>query len=219
MRSVASSYSQQRFSQGTCSNAAVQSLLILESGEFTNLLRQWSEGDPHALQLLTPIVYDQLRSLARANFSRERQPLTLQPTALLHEAYLKLVGHKQDHWHSRAHFFAMASRIMRQVLIEYARGRRSLKRGAGQRPVSFEEAFGEAHDPQVAAHQNDMLLALDEALTELAKMDERKSRLVELKYFGGLTGEQIAEALGVSLATVNRESRLAESWLHRYLAS
>jgi RNA polymerase sigma factor (TIGR02999 family) len=194
-------------------------LFVLEPGEFTSLLRKWSEGDQNALQVLTPIVYEQLRNLARANLSRERHQVTLQPTVVLHEAYLKLVGHKQDRWHSRAHFFAMASRIMRQVLIEHARAQRSQKRGLGQRPISFEEAFGTAQDHQPATDQNEMVLALDDALGELAKMDQRKSRLVELKYFGGLTGNEIAEALDISPATVNRESRLAEAWLQRYLAT
>lgn len=194
-------------------------LLDLEPGEFTSLLRKWSEGDEHALQVLTPIVYEQLRNLARANFSRERHQVTLQPTVVLHEAYLKLAGHKQEQWHSRAHFFAMASRVMRQVLIEHARARRSQKRGSGQRPVSFEEAFGTAQNHQPVGDQNEMLLALDDALSELAKVDPRKSRLVELKYFGGLTGNEIAEALSISPATVTRESRLAEAWLQRFLAT
>lgn len=185
----------------------------MEPGEFTVLLRRWSDGEAAALEELTPIVYKELHHLAKVNFARESSASTLQPTALLHEAFIKLAGHKQEHWHGRAQFFSMASRIMRQVLIEHARARKSIKRGSGERPLAFEEAFTQA------ATRGDLVLALDDALGELAKVDERKSRLIELKYFGGLKGTELAEALGISIATVNRESRLAEAWLHKYLAA
>lgn len=181
--------------------------------EFTLLLRRWAEGDESALDQLTPIVYNELHKLARAHFARERSGNTLQPTELLNEAYLKLASHKQSHWHSRGHFYAMASRVMRQVLIERARSRGSLKRGSGEKPASLDEAISSA------ATRGDLVLALDDALQELAKIDPRKSRLIELKYFGGLTGEELTEALGVSQATVSRESRLAEAWLHKYLTA
>ena len=178
---------------------------------FTLLLRRWSEGDQGALGELTPLVYNELHQMARAHFARERDAGTLQPTALLNEAYLKLAAHKQSHWHGRSQFFAMASRIMRQVLIEHARGRRSLKRGSGERPVSLDQAIASV------GSRGDLVLALDEALKELALVDERKSRLIELKYFGGLTGEELTEAEGISMTTLYSEIRLAEAWLHKYL--
>ena len=187
--------------------------LVVEPGEFTVLLRRWSEGESDALVELTPIVYEELHKLAVAHFARERSGHTLQPTALLNEAFLKLAGHKQEYWHGRAQFFSMASRVMRQVLIDHARRRRSTKRGAGERPIVLEEAV--AH----TSTDGELVLAVDEALNELAKVDERKSRMMELKYFGGLNGDELAEALGISRTTVNRESRLAEAWLHRYLQS
>jgi RNA polymerase sigma-70 factor, ECF subfamily len=184
----------------------------MDSGQFTALLEKWSSGDKSALKDLAPIVYGELRKLAAANLSREREDHTLTPTALLHEAYLKLVDHKQDHWHGRAHFYAVASHIMREILIDHARKHRAAKRGGGQPKVSFEDAV--AFIPE----KSDAILALDEALQELAKNDERKARLIELRYFGGLSGQEIAEVLNISIATITRESRMAEAWLQRYLS-
>lgn len=175
------------------------------------MLQKWSLGDRSALEDLTPIVYAQLRKLAAGKLARERKGHTLTPTALLHEAYLKLVDHKQDHWHSRAHFFAVASHIMREILIDHARKHRSEKHGGGQDKVSLEDAV------LFAPERSDTILALDEALRELAKHDERKAQLIELRYFGGLTGQEIAVVLNISMATINRENRLAEAWLQRYL--
>ena len=143
----------------------------------------------------------------------ERPGHTLQPTALIHEAYIKLLGHQQDHWHSRAHFFAFASHCMRQVLANHARTRNTAKRGSGQAPVHLEDALENIAAPGRA------FLALDDALNELARFDERKARLIELKYFGRLTGEETAAVLHISLSTVNRESRLAEAWLQDFLTS
>lgn len=184
----------------------------IPSEEFTVLLRRWSEGDEQALTLLTPMLYAELHKLARVHFARERNGNTLQPTALLNEAYLKLAAHKQNHWHGRAHFYSVASRVMRQVLIDHARSRRSVKRGAGEAPASLDEAIASV------AERGELVLALDDALQELAKFDPRRSQLIELKYFGGLTGDELSEALGISTASVTRESRLAEAWLHNYLA-
>jgi RNA polymerase sigma factor (TIGR02999 family) len=181
-------------------------------GEFTLLLERWSGGDNSALKVLTPVVYKELHRLAAANFARERPGHTLQCTALIHEAYIKLVEHKQDQWHGRAHFFSMASRIMRQILISHARKNHAQKRGSGQQAAVFDEALG------VPLEDSEMVLSLHDALNELAKVDERKARLIELKYFGGLSGAEIEQALHISVATITRESRLAEAWLQRYLS-
>jgi RNA polymerase sigma-70 factor (ECF subfamily) len=183
----------------------------MDSGQFTTLLQKWSQGDKSALKALTPVVYKELHKLAVVNLSREREDHTLTPTALLHEAYLKLVNHKQDHWHGRTHFYAVASHIMREILIEHARKHRAAKRGGGHAKVSFDDAIA---FPQ---ERSDAVLALDEALQELAKRDERKAQLIELRYFGGLSSQEIAEVLNVSVSTITRESRMAEAWLQRYL--
>lgn len=183
----------------------------MDTGQFTVLLEKWSRGDKSALPALTPIIYRELRKLAAAKLARERRGHTLQPTALIHEAYLKLVEHKQGQWQNRAHFFFVASQIMREILIDYARKHRAAKRGGGQEKVSLDDAV------IFAPEKSKVLLELDDALQALAKVDERKARLIELKYFGGLRGEEIAEALHISMATVNRDARLAEAWLQRYL--
>lgn len=184
----------------------------MNSGQFTMLLEKWSQGDKSAFEALVPIVYRELHKLAAANLARERDGHTLQPTALIHEAYMKLVNHKQDRWHSRAHFYSVASHIMREILIEHARKHRAAKRGGGLENISFDEALG--FEPAAS----EQVLVLDEALQQLAKIDERKSRLIELKYFGGLKGEEIAQVLNISVSTITRESRLAEAWLQRYLS-
>jgi RNA polymerase sigma factor (TIGR02999 family) len=183
----------------------------MERGEFTQLLREWSAGDRQALEALTPVVYGQLHKLAKAHFAREREGHTLQPTALVHEAYLALVDHKQNRWHGRAHFFSMASRIMREILIDHARRHRAAKRGSGQSHVVLDDEIASL------VSSDDRVLALDEGLSELAKVDERKARLLELKYFGGLSGQEISRVLEISISTITRESRLAEAWLQRYL--
>ncbi len=181
-----------------------------ERGQITLLLRSWSNGDKSALDRLTPVVYNELRKLAGAKLNRERQAHTMQPTALIHEAYLKLVDHRQNCWHGRTHFFSVASQIMREILVDNARKYRAAKRSGEN--VSIENAVS------FAPERGRDLIALDDGLRELAKLDERKSRLVELKYFGGLSGAEIAEALGISIRTVTRESHLAEYWLNRYLS-
>ena len=176
--------------------------------EVTELLVQWSEGDRAALDKLTPIVYDELLRLARLRLSGERSDLTLQPTALVHEAYLKLMNQVRFSWKDRSHFFAMAATIMRQILIDDARRRKADKRGGGNRVTLNEEI-------EVADADRPDVLALDLALQSLARIDERKSRIIELKYFGGLTVEEISEVTGLSVATVGRDLRLAHAWLHR----
>jgi RNA polymerase sigma factor (TIGR02999 family) len=180
------------------------------AGEVTRLLREWSAGDRNALERLLPLVYDELRRCAGAYLRRERAGHTLQPTALVHEAYLKLVGGETVAWKDRAHFFGVAARAMRQVLVDHARARNTAKRGEGQVLVALEAASGAATPPR-----NLDLLDLDRALSKLAGLDERQSRLVELRLFAGLTIEESAEVLRVSHATVSREWKHAEAWLQR----
>ena len=183
----------------------------MEKSEFTVFLRNWSEGSKDVLDRITPAIYGELRRLATAQLRQERKDHTLQPTALIHEAYMRLVDHNQQKWHSRAHFFSVAGRIMREILVDHARARQAVKRGGNDVKVTLSEAVSFAPD-RIAR-----VIALDDGLRELATFDERKSRLVELKYFGGLETEEIAEALGISRSTVTREARLAEAWLHNYL--
>lgn len=183
------------------------------AGEVTQLLRRWSAGDGTALEKLLPLVYDELRRRAGAYLRHERAGHTLQPTALVHEAYLKLVGGGSVDWKDRAHFFGVAARAMRQVLVDHARARSTEKRGEGQVRVELEAAGA------VAAPARSLeLLDLDRALSRLAALDERQSRLVELRLFGGLTIEESAEVLRISHATVSREWRHAEAWLQREMA-
>ena len=183
----------------------------MEKGEFTVLLRNWSDGSKGVLDRITPVIYKELRKLAASRLRRERDGHTLQPTALIHEAYLRLVDHEQKEWHSRAHFFSVAGRVMREILVDHARARQAGKRGGQCVKVTLPDAVSFAPEPEAT------LIFLDDALCELASFDERKSRLIELKYFAGLKAEEIAEALGISRSTVTREARLAEAWLHNYL--
>jgi RNA polymerase sigma factor (TIGR02999 family) len=180
------------------------------AGEVTRLLRKWSAGDKDALERLLPLVYDELRRRAGAYLRAERAGHTLQPTALVHEAYLKLVGGDAIEWKDRAHFFGVAARAMRQVLVDHARARKAAKRGEGQVLVAL-DAAGDAATPP----RNLDLLDLDRALSKLAGLDERQSRLVELRLFAGLTIEESAEVLNISHATVSREWKHAEAWLQR----
>jgi RNA polymerase sigma factor (TIGR02999 family) len=183
----------------------------MQAPEFTMLLRRWSAGDQFALAALMPVVYGELHRLAAARLRNEREGHTLQPTALIHEAYLKLVDHDQEQWHSRAHFFSVASQIMREILVDNARKHRASKRGNG-RKVSIDDAVW------LAPERGRSLEQLDDALEELARFDQRKSRLIELKFFGGLTGQEISKVLGISISTITRELRLAEAWLESYLS-
>jgi len=179
------------------------------SSDVTRLLAQWSQGNQAALDQLTPLVYQELRLRARNYLRRERPDHTLQPTALIHEAYLRMMGENLPEWQNRAHFFAIASRAMRQILVDHARRRDAGKRGSGVVDLSLDEALVPAQ-----SESNDVL-ALDEALTKLAAFDERKCRIVEMRYFGGCTVEETAEALGIAAITVMRETRVAEAWLRR----
>ncbi len=167
--------------------------------------------DRSALERLTPIIYDELLRLARARLSRENRGCTLQPTALVHEAYLRLADQTRLQWQNRAHFYAVAAKTMRRVLIDHARKRRAEKRGGGMR-ITLQTGM------DIAAERAPDLLALDEALRKLAELDERKSRAIELKFFGGMTTEEIGLVLGISVATVGRELRLGQAWLRREMS-
>jgi RNA polymerase sigma factor (TIGR02999 family) len=178
-----------------------------DAGTVTNLLLDWSKGEQSALDQLIPIIYDDLLRIARGRLKNERE-CTLQPTALVHESYLRLADQTKLQWQNRAHFYAIAATTMRRVLIDHARKRNADKRGAGMRiTLQTEMDFAEKRPPDV--------LSLDEALAKLAAFDERKSRTVELKFFGGLTTDEIADVLGISVATVGRELRLGQAWLRR----
>jgi len=177
--------------------------------DVTKLLLDWSRGNQAALEELTPLVYKDLRQRARNYLRGERPGHTLQPTALIHEAYLRLANDSPPEWNSRAHFLAVASRVMRQILVDHARRHGAGKRGSGVANVSLDEAL------LPARAENGDLLALDEALARLSKFDERKCRIVEMRYFGGCSVEETAQALGVAGITVMREMRLAEAWLRR----
>ena len=181
------------------------------SHDVTRLLARWKDGDEAALQQLLPIVHEELRRVARRQMAGERPGHTLQPTALVNEAYLRLVDLKQMQWQDRAHFFAMAARLMRRILVDFARSRGYQKRGGGAQQVSFTQAL------EVAEGQPTDVVALDDALAALADVDARKSRVVELRFFGGLSLEETAEVLNVSRETVKRDWTFAKLWLLRHL--
>ena len=180
--------------------------------EITGLLLDWGNGDKSALDLVIPIVYQELRRLAHRQMLHERMGDTFQTTALINEAYLRLVDYAQVRPRDRAHFFAIAAQAMRRILIDRARSRQTTKRGSGAHQVSLGEA-ADASDERT----RDLVL-LDEALTNLATIDPRRAQIVELKYFGGMTIEETAEALGISTPTVERDWRLAKIWLHREIS-
>ena len=175
------------------------------------LLRAWSGGDQSALENLTPIVYSELHRLARRYMRRERPGHSLQATALVNEAYMRLVGYTRIRWQDRAHFFAVAAQVMRRILVEHAR-RHNLKRGGDVPHVSLDEAV------LVGADDDVDLVALDDAMTALARLDPRKAQVVEMRFFGGLGVDETAEVLGVSPVTVKRDWRAAKAWLYRELA-
>jgi RNA polymerase sigma-70 factor (ECF subfamily) len=179
---------------------------VSDTHEVTLLLAEWAKGNQNALNDLAPLVYRELRQLAASYLRKERQGHTLQPTALVHEAYLRLVDQTNPTWQHRSHFFGVAARLMRQILVDHARRRQAGKRAG--RKVSLEEAVsferGRGRD----------LVALDSGLNALEKLDPRKCKAVELRYFGGLSMEEIAQALDVSPVTVRRDLRMAEAWLH-----
>lgn len=178
-----------------------------ENSGVTHLLIAWKGGDREALEELTPIVYNELRQLARRYMQGENAEGVLQTTALVHEAYLRLVGLDVS-WQGRNHFFSVAARMMRRVLIDYARSRRAAKRGGGERHLSLDEG-------RISLERSSELIALDDALKALANFDPRKSQVVELRFFGGLTIEETADLVGVSHATIERDLRMAKAWLYR----
>lgn len=175
----------------------------------TKLLVRWREGDRDALEELMPLVYDELRRLARHYLSKERSDHTLQSTALVHEAYLRLAGGNAPNWQNRAHFFGVAAHIMRQILIEHARGRGAAKRGGNALRLEIDEALALPQRIDVD------VVALDKALNELSELDTQQGRIVELRFFGGLTIEDTSEVLGISPATVKRDWVTARAWLYR----
>lgn len=177
--------------------------------DVSTLLLAWRDGDRQALELLTPLVYKELLRLARRYMRRERAGHTLQTTALVHEAYVRLVNYKKMQWQCRAHFFAVAAQLMRRILVEHAR-RNNVKRGAGIPHLSFDEALvADPYDPD--------LVALDDAMNALARLDPRKVQVVEMRYFGGLSVEETAEVLKISTVTVKRDWRAARIWLYHEL--
>jgi RNA polymerase sigma factor (TIGR02999 family) len=184
-----------------------------DSDNVTRLLRDWGEGNQQALEQLLPLIYNELRHLAHNFLYRERPGHTLQTTALVHEAYLKLIDQTDARWQNRAHFFAIAAQAMRRILIDNARRHAAAKRGGGAEKVSLAEAA------EISIKSDSSLLALDEALHALAEIDPVQSRIVELRYFGGLTIEDTAEVLKVSPATVKREWTMARAWLYKAIAA
>jgi RNA polymerase sigma factor (TIGR02999 family) len=178
------------------------------SHEVTGLLLAWGKGDQAALEQLVPLVHGELRRIARRHMGHERVGHTLQPTALVNEAYMKLVDIRKVQWQNRAHFFAMSARLMRRILVDFARSRHYQKRGGGAQKVTLDEGL-------LSTEKGDDLLALDEALTALAAVDPRKSQVVEMRFFGGLSVEETAQALHVSVDTVMRDWKLAKVWLLR----
>jgi RNA polymerase sigma factor (TIGR02999 family) len=178
----------------------------------TKLLLQWGKGDQAALEALVPLVYEELRRLARYYLRQEKQNHTLSSTALVHEAYLKLVNQKDVQWQNRAHFFGVASQMMRRILVDHARNRAYAKRGGGALTLALDDVVGTPQRREID------LVALDDALDSLAKLDERQSRMVELRFFGGLSIEETSEVLGVSTPTVKREWASARAWLFREIS-
>ena len=179
--------------------------------EVTLMLIRWSNGERDALDQLIPVVYGELRKLARRALGRERRDHTLQPTALVHEAYMRLVDQRSVNWQNRAHFFAIASQAMRRIVVDHARRHNALKRGGDNLKVELEAAM------LLPGAKDVDVVKLDDALTALAAFDPHQSRIVELRFFGGLSIEQTAEVIGISPATVKRDWSMAKAWLHREL--
>ena len=186
-------------------------MAVSGSKQITHLLLAWGQGDQAALEALMPLVYDELRKVAARHLRGQRPGHTLQTTALVNEAYLRLIDASQVQWQNRAHFFAVAAHLMRRILVDFARTRNYQKRGGGVQPVSLDEAM------IVAPERGADLLALDEALTRLQALNARQAQVVELRYFGGLSEEETAEALKISVRTVRRDWNFARVWLHREL--
>jgi RNA polymerase sigma factor (TIGR02999 family) len=188
---------------------------VTEASSTTRLLLDWGGGNRDALQELTPHVYRELHGLARAYLNRGRHSLTLQPTALINEVYLRLIDQAPPvQWENRSHFFGVAARLMRNILVDYSRARRAAKRGGEAIVVTLEETMVFSSTSQAPD-----ILDVDAALSRLAQFDERKAKVIELRYFGGMTREEVASAAGLTVATVKRDLRLAEAWLRRELRS
>jgi len=177
----------------------------------TRLLREFAGGDKAAFDRLVPLVYEELRRIADGQLRRERPGHTLQPTALVHEVYARMVDQEQPDYHDRAHFLGIASQVMRKILIDHARIKNAAKRGSGREKLPIDEAR------DACVERPDIMVELDDALTTLASQDPRKARLVEMRYFGGLTAEESAEALDLEVGVVRRELRVAQAWLQREL--
>ena len=183
-----------------------------DSHQITLLLIDWSKGDDYALEQLMPLVYDELRRMARNYMRRQPSGHTFQTTELIHEAYLKLADGEERNWQNRAHFFGVAAKAMRHILVDYARSKHSQKRGGWQERITF------AEDAAISNNRPGEIVALDDALNQLAVLDERKSRVVEMKFFGGLKTEEIAAVLKLSPETVKRDWSFARTWLLRELS-
>ncbi|MDQ3010958.1 MAG: sigma-70 family RNA polymerase sigma factor [Acidobacteriota bacterium] len=185
----------------------------LPNNEVTQLLIDWRKGDQAAFDQLVPLIYQELHKIAGGYLRNERPGHTIQPTALIHEAYLRMVAQQMPEWQNRKHFFGVAAQLMRQILVENARSHSAAKRGAGEQNLPLDEAL------VYSTERLGDLVALDDALNSLAALDARKSRMVELRFFGGLSLEETAEVMGVSIPTVVREMRLAQAWLHREMVN
>lgn len=192
---------------------SVTETALRERGEVTNLLIAWSGGEPRAEEQLLPLVYAELHELAASYMRRERSEHTLQPTALVHEAYMRLVDQERVQWQNRAHFFAIAAQMMRRILVDHARRRQAARRGDNPLAVPLNEIDG------LGVEVSPDIIAVDEALVALTALDTEKGRIVEMRFFGGLSNAEIAEVLGVSLATIVRHWRVARAWLYRYLTT
>lgn len=177
----------------------------------TALLKKWSNGDEYALEELMPLVYEDMRQMARKLIRRQPSGHTFQTTDLIHEAYLKFFAQEQNDWQNRSHFFCVAAKAMRHIMIDYARSKSTKKRGGWQKQITF------AEDAEILSGRSDKMIALDDALNRLAKLDKRKTQVVEMKFFGGLTVEEIGEVLKISPKTVKRDWSFARTWLLREL--
>ena len=187
---------------------------VISSADVTGLLLQWSRGDPEALERLMPLIYAECRRIAAQQLQHERRDHTLDPTALVHELYLRLVDQRRATWENRAQFFGIAAKLMRRILVDYARARQTAKRGGSALLVSLDAAADTPTDPRT-----EDVLAIDEALDRLTALDAEQVRIIELRFFAGLTVEETAHVVGRSPRTVKREWRLAKAWLHRELHS
>lgn len=190
--------------------------MSMPRSEITALLNEWSRGDREALERLMPLVFDELRQLARSYFRHEPDGHTLQPTALVNEVYMRLVEQRKVEWDNRSQFFAFAALLMRRILVDHAKARLTSKRGGGVAKLPLKEALAVGEEPLDLDLD---LLALDEALGELAALDSRQARVVELRFFAGLTHEEIGDVLGVSVTTVKRDWRTARLWLFHHIST